>query len=74
MKNEKELYYVINADANCFVCKGSYVYQGEPYKVIGDLKDARKFKNKTSAENELERLLRKYQNIDHNCRVVCIEE
>ena len=36
--------YYIQVDSTGYVCKGSFIVHCEPYKVIGELKDARKFK------------------------------
>lgn len=62
--------YAIKADGGTYVCKGSYVYQGEWFKVIGDLENARLFKSKKSAEKELDRLIDRFSNIDSTCRVI----
>lgn len=65
--------YAIKADNTTYVCKGSYVYQGEPFKVIGDLENARLFKSKQSAEKELDRIMGRFSNIDNSCYVVEVD-
>lgn len=62
--------YYIQVDSTGYVCKGSFVVQGEPYKVIGELKDARKFKTFEAAYNALNRMKDRYINIDYTCQVV----
>lgn len=62
--------YYIQVDSTGFVCKGSYIVQGKPYKVIGELKDARKFKTFRAAYNALERMVYRYANIDYTCHIV----
>lgn len=66
--------YAIKTDSTTYVCKGSYVYQGEPFKVIGDLENARLFKSKESAERELDRMLGRFSNIDNSCYVVEVDD
>ena len=66
--------YYIQVDTTGFVCKGSFVVQGELYKVIGELKDARKFKTFRAAYNALERMIDRYANIDFKCRIVYKED
>ena len=76
MKNEEVLNmgYVIKVDGADFVCKGSYIVQGEKFKVIGDLKDARVFKSKESAEKELNKMYNRFANIDGGCSVVEVDD
>lgn len=62
--------YYIQVDSTGYVCKGSFVMLGEPYKIIGELKDARKFKTFETAYNALERMANRYANIDYTCQVV----
>ncbi len=62
--------YYIKVDSTGYVCKGSFIVQGEPYKVVGDLKDALKFKTFASAYNALDRMLNKYANIDYDCHII----
>ena len=66
--------YAIKADGTAYVCKGSYVYQGEVFKVIGDFENARLFKSKESAERELERMLGRFSNIDNSCYVIEVND
>lgn len=40
--------YVIRCGRD-YICKGSYVVQGEKYKVIGSIEEARKFKTEDAA-------------------------
>ena len=58
-----------------YICKWSYVVQGEKYKVIGSIEEARKFKTEDAAQREAERLNNsyKYENISDDCVVVKIE-
>ena len=66
--------YYIKVDTTGYVCKGSFIVQGEPYKVIGELKDARKFKTFEAAYNALDRMIARYTNIDYTCQIVYKEE
>lgn len=66
--------YYIKVDTTGYVCKGSFIVKGEPYKVIGELKDARKFKTFEAAYNALDRMIDRYTNIDYTCQVVYKEE
>lgn len=66
--------YYIQVDTTGYVCKGSFVVCGELYKVIGELKDARKFKTFEAAYNALDRMIDKYANIDWNCHVIYKED
>ena len=66
--------YVIKNGCASYVCKGSYVFQGERYKTVGRLQDARLFSSRESAEKELSRLQGKYQNIDSESYVLEIGE
>lgn len=68
------LRYAIKAYRTSYVCKGSYVYQGEVFKVIGGLENARLFKSQESAERELDRMLGRFSNIDNSCYVVEIDD
>lgn len=61
--------YFIQVDTTGYVCKGSFIVQGEPYKVIGELKNAIKFKTFEAANNALDRMIDKYANIDYTCYV-----
>ena len=65
--------YVIRCGRD-YICKGSYVVQGEKYKVIGSIEEARKFKTEDAAQREAERLNNsyKYENISDDCVVVKI--
>ena len=65
--------YAIKVERTSYVCKGSFVYQGSPYKVIGRLEDARLFKSRKAAQNELDRMQGKFENIDMNCEVVEVD-
>ena len=58
-----------------YICKGSYVVQGGRYKVIGDIKEARKFRTENAAQKEVDRLNNsdQYENIFNDCVVVKIE-
>nr|DAR49648.1 MAG TPA: hypothetical protein [Caudoviricetes sp.] len=62
--------YYIQVDTTGYVCKGSFIVHGEPYKVIGELKDARKFKTFEAAYNALDRMIDRYANIDYTCHVI----
>ena len=62
--------YYIQVDTTGYVCKGSFVVHDEPYKVIGELKNARKFKTFEAAYNALDQMIDKYANIDWNCHVI----
>lgn len=62
--------YYIQVDTTGYVGKGSFVVHGEPYKVIGELKDARKFKTFEAAYNALDRMIDRYANIDYTCHVI----
>lgn len=66
--------YAIKADRTAYVCKGSYIHQGEVFKVIGDFENARLFKSKESAERELDRMLGRFSNIDNSCYVVEVND
>ena len=66
--------YYIQVDTTGYVCKGSFIVHGEPYKVIGELKDARKFKTFEAAYNALERMIDSYTNIDYTCHVIYKED
>lgn len=66
--------YVIRVEATTYVCKGSYVYEGEKYKVIDSLDHAKEFKTKESAEKELDRLRSRFINIDDECVVMEVED
>ena len=59
--------YYIKDEYGDYICPGSFICQGTPYKVIGSKGYARKFKSRKSAENELQRLKSKYSNIDDTC-------
>lgn len=61
--------YVIRCGRD-YICKGSYVVQGEKYKVIGSIEEARKFKTEDAAQREAERLNNsyKYENISDTTR------
>lgn len=55
-----------------YVCKGSYVVQGEKYKVLGTVEDAKTYKSEDAAQNDRNRMIDAgYANIDYK---VCIEE
>ena len=60
------IYYIKDMYGD-YVGKGSYIVQGEPYKVIGSKDLAQKFKSMNSAKNELQRLKSRYTNIDDTC-------
>lgn len=62
--------YYIQVDTSGYVCKGSFIVHGEPYKVIGELKDARKFKTWDAAYHALKSMQNRYTNIDDTCCVV----
>ena len=63
-------YYIVSGHGD-YVCCGSYVYQGQSYKVIGKLADARSFKTYQSAQNALSKMLEHgYANIDVTYHVV----
>lgn len=62
--------YYIQVDSTGYVCKGSFIVQGEPYKVVGEFKDARKFKTFEVAYNTLDRMIDRYANIDYTCHVI----
>ena len=59
--------YYIQVDTTGYVGKGSFVVHGEPYKVIGELKDARKFKTFEAAYNALDRMIDSNYNLDLVC-------
>ncbi len=62
--------YYIQVDTTGFVCKGFFIIQGEPYKIVGELKDARKFKTWDAAYRALKSMQGRYTNIDDTCCVV----
>lgn len=62
--------YYIKDEYGDYMCAGSFICQGTPYKVIGSKGYARKFKSRKSAEKELERMKSKYGNIDNGCYVI----
>lgn len=62
--------YYIQVDTTGYLCNGSFIVHGERYKTVGKLKDARKFKTFEAAYNALERMIDRYANIHHTCRVV----
>lgn len=62
--------YYIQVDSTGYVCKGSFIVHCEPYKTVGNINDARKFKTFEAAYNVLERMVDRYANIDHTCRIV----
>ena len=67
--------YVISAGKSEYICKGSYFVNKEKYKVVGFLDEARVFKTKQAAENELERLECEhiYRNL-FDCKVIKISD
>lgn len=65
--------YFILTNYGSYVCKGSFIFNGEPYKSIGTKGYARRFKSQETAKKELEKLKGKYANIDDTCFIVCIE-
>lgn len=72
MKNDG---YVISVGGSDYLCKGSYFANKEKYKVVGNLDEARVFKTKQTAENELKRLEEEhvYKNL-FECEVVKISD
>lgn len=66
--------YVIRDSFGDYVCPGSFIVQGEPYKVIGNLQNARRFKSKEAAEKELQRLKLKYCNMDDTYYILNMED
>lgn len=67
--------YVISTGGSDYVCNGSYFVNKEKYKVVGSLDEARVFKTKQAAENELKRLENEhiYRNL-FDCEVVKISD
>ena len=67
--------YVISVGGSDYLCKGSYFANKEKYKVVGNLDEARVFKTKQTAENELKRLEEEhvYKNL-FECEVVKISD
>lgn len=49
--------YVVRIGNGDFLCSGSYVVQGECYQIVGNFREARRFKNKQSAQNWINKLL-----------------
>lgn len=62
--------YYIQVGSTGYVCKGSFIIHGEPYKTVGNIEDAREFKTFEAAYNALERMAERYANIDYTCQVV----
>lgn len=62
--------YYIQVDSSGYVCKGSFIVHGEPYKVVGSIEDARKFKTWEAAYRALKSMKGRYSNIDDTCYVV----
>jgi len=62
--------YYIQVDSSRYVCKGSFILQGELYKVVGNMEDARKFKTWEAAYRALKSMQGRYCNIDNTCCVV----
>lgn len=62
--------YYIQVDSSGFVCKGSFTLQGAPYKIVGNIEDARKFKTEEAAYRALKSMQGRYSNIDNTCYVV----
>lgn len=48
--------YVVRIGHGDFLCSGSYVVQGERYQIVGNFRNARRFKNKQSAQNWINKL------------------
>lgn len=48
--------YVVGIGQGDFLCSGSYVFQGERYQIVGNFREARRFKNKQSAQNWINKL------------------
>lgn len=61
--------YYIKDEYGSYICPGSFVCQGTPYKVLGSKGYARKFKSRKSAEKELEKMKSRYENIDDTCYI-----
>lgn len=57
-----------------FVCKGSYIFQGHKYKVLGDFENAKTYKKKESAHKDREKMMDRFANIDHYAQIVFKEE
>lgn len=62
--------YYIQVDSSGYVSKGSFIVHGEPYKVVSNLEDARKFKTWEAAYRALQSMQGRYSNIDNTCCVV----
>lgn len=55
--------YIVGIGHGDFLCSGSYVVQGERYQIVGDFREARRFKNKQSAQNWMKKLSRTRANV-----------
>ena len=66
--------YYIKDEYGDYICPGSFVCKGTPYKVIGSKGYARKFKSRQYAEKEFERMKLRYENIDDTCHIFEEEE
>lgn len=62
--------YYIKDSYGDYVGKGSYIVQGIPYKVVGKIEDARCFKTAKAAKNALDKMSKKYENIDNTYFIV----
>lgn len=71
---EKPQEYAITDRSGDYICKGSYVVNGERYKVLNSSKQnskVRVFKSREAAEREIERMQGRYVNASNlrACRI-----
>ena len=66
--------YVIRIGHSDFICKGSYIVKGEVYQIVGNRKEAIKFKSRQSAINYAERIRLKRANMWCSYEIVEIKE
>lgn len=67
------MFYGIYVPKGGYVCKGSFIVQGERFKVLGNKESARRFKTEAAAINELKRMRGKYGNITNASIVVFVD-
>lgn len=57
-----------------YVCKGSYVFRGDKYKILGEAENAKTYKTEASAQKDLEKLMGTHINIDHKTQIIFNKE
>lgn len=56
--------YAVRIGKADYLCSGSYIVHGERYQVIGSIGEARRFKQKESAINWIEKLRKTRTNVN----------